>query len=51
MSFVSNDRTGTARFEDSVLRDNPSGGFETAGSPGIFHLGAADPELVRTTVA
>jgi hypothetical protein len=34
--FVSNDRSGTLRIEDSELRDNPSLGFET--DPGIFVL-------------
>jgi hypothetical protein len=35
--FVSNDRTGTLTISDSVLRNNPSLGFETY--PGIFFLG------------
>lgn len=48
--FVSNDRTGTLRIEDSVLRRNPSEGFETAGYPGIFFLGAADPTVVSSTL-
>jgi hypothetical protein len=43
--FVSNDRTGTMRIEDSTLRRNPSDGFETRGFPGIFFLGARDPEV------
>ncbi len=38
--FVSNDLTGTMGVEQSVLRDNPSLGFETAGYPGVFFLGA-----------
>jgi hypothetical protein len=38
--FVSNDRTGTLLVERSTLRRNPSDGFETAGLPGIFFLGA-----------
>jgi hypothetical protein len=46
--FVSNDRTGTMRIEDSILRRNPSDGFETSGYPGIFFLGAADPTVVRS---
>ena len=37
---MSNDRTGTMRIENSTLRKNPSAGFETAGYPGIFFLGA-----------
>jgi hypothetical protein len=36
--FVSNDRTGIVRIENSVLRSNPNAGFETAGYPGIFYL-------------
>jgi hypothetical protein len=41
--FVSNDRTGTLRLEGSVLRGNPSDGFETRGFPGIFFLGKGQP--------
>ncbi len=37
--FVSNDRSGSLRIEDSTLRRNPSDGFETRGYPGIFFLG------------
>jgi len=37
--FVSNNRSGHMIIEDSILRDNPSDGFETAGFPGIFYLG------------
>ncbi|GAB1693708.1 hypothetical protein [Krasilnikovia sp. M28-CT-15] len=43
--FVSNDRSGTMRIEDSTLRHNPSRGFETAGLPGIFFLGARRPAI------
>jgi predicted outer membrane repeat protein len=39
--FVSNDRTGTLKIRNSTLRRNPSAGFETAGLPGIFFLGAS----------
>ncbi|MEV4490948.1 hypothetical protein AB0K04_12605 [Micromonospora coxensis] len=39
--FVSNNRTGTLRIEDSTLRRNTSAGFETKGLPGIFFLGAS----------
>ena len=35
--FVSNDRTGVLKIRSSVLRKNPSDGFENA--PGIFFLG------------
>ncbi|RKN24118.1 hypothetical protein D7147_03740 [Micromonospora musae] len=38
--FVSNDRTGTMTIENSTLRRNRSGQFETPGHPGIFFLGA-----------
>lgn len=37
--FVSNDRTGALVIRESVLTDNPSDGFETAGYQGIFFLG------------
>jgi hypothetical protein len=49
--FVSNDRSGTMTIADSILRNNPSDGFETQGFPGIFFLGARDPEVVDSTLA
>jgi hypothetical protein len=48
--FVSNDRTGTMRIENSTLRRNPSAGFETRGFPGIFFLGARNPTVVNSTL-
>jgi hypothetical protein len=36
---------------DSILRNNPSDGFETQGFPGIFFLGARDPAVIDSTVA
>ncbi|MFZ0158873.1 MAG: hypothetical protein WAL50_07580, partial [Kineosporiaceae bacterium] len=47
--FVSNDRTGTATLAASTLRRNPSLGFETAGLPGIFFLGARPPAITAGT--
>ncbi|GAA4598171.1 hypothetical protein GCM10023194_74960 [Planotetraspora phitsanulokensis] len=49
--FVSNDRTGTMSIEGSTLRRNPSAGFETAGLPGIFFLGARKPSVSSSTLA
>jgi hypothetical protein len=43
--FVSNDRTGTMAIENSTLRRNPRGTFETANLPGIFFLGARAPTV------
>jgi hypothetical protein len=48
--FVSNNRTGTMRIEDSTLRRNPNDGFQTAGYPGIFFLGSGSPVVVRSTI-
>jgi hypothetical protein len=48
--FVSNNRTGTMSITDSVLRANPSLGFETRGLPGIFVLAAAPPTVVNSTI-
>lgn len=48
--FVSNDRSGTMRIEDSTLRRNRSSGFETRGLPGIFFLGAGRPRIVASTL-
>jgi len=44
--FVSNNRTGTMRIEGSTWQRNVSAGFETAGFPGIFFLGASPPVIV-----
>ncbi|MFG3708705.1 hypothetical protein ACGF7U_28800 [Micromonospora sp. NPDC047670] len=49
--FVSNDRTGTMRVENSTLRRNPSGGFETRGYPGIFFLGARNPTVTNSKLS
>lgn len=46
--FVSNDRSGHLVIEDSVLRRNPSLGFETL--PGIFVLAQGDPEIINSTI-
>lgn len=47
--FVSNDRSGTAEIAASQLRGNPSLGFETAGLPGVFFMGARPPRLTQGT--
>ncbi len=46
--FVSNDRTGTMRVRHSTLESNPSQGFETAGLPGVFFLGARRPSVTHS---
>jgi hypothetical protein len=48
--FVSNDRTGTLAIRHSVLQHNRSDGFQTAGLPGIFFLGAARPAIVDSVL-
>ena len=48
--FVSNDRSGTLSISDSVLRRNPSDGFETKGYPGIFVLAKGDPQVTRSAI-
>lgn len=48
--FVSNDRSGTLTIARSVLHDNPSLGFETAGYPGIFYLGRGDPRVRHSRI-
>jgi hypothetical protein len=48
--FVSNDRTGTLAIRHSVLERNRSDGFQTAGLPGIFFLGAARPAIVDSVL-
>ena len=48
--FVSNNRTGTLRIEDSSFSRNHSGAFETAGYKGIFFLGRGNPSVVRSSL-
>jgi hypothetical protein len=48
--FVSDDRTGTLAIEHSTLTHNPNAGFQTAGLPGIFFLGAARPTITASLV-
>jgi hypothetical protein len=48
--FVSNDRTGTLALRDSVLQRNRNDGFQTAGLPGIFFLGARRPTIVDSVL-
>ncbi|WP_410821520.1 hypothetical protein [Micromonospora sp. 050-3] len=49
--FVSNNRTGTMRIENSTLRRNPSAKFETRGFPGIFFLGARNPTVTNSKLS
>ncbi|MEU5669360.1 hypothetical protein ACGF3C_03260 [Micromonospora sp. NPDC047762] len=49
--FVSNNRTGTMRIENSTLRRNPSAKFETRGFPGIFFLGARTPTVTNSKLS
>lgn len=48
--FVSNDRSGSLVIDRSVLRRNPSDGFETAGFPGIFVLADGDPKVTDSVI-
>jgi hypothetical protein len=48
--FVSNNRSGSLTIDNSVLRKNPSDGFETAGYPGIFFLGAGHPHVTDSVL-
>ena len=48
--YVSNDRTGTLRIEDSQLQDNPSGAFHNF--PGtIFYLGHGNPVVTGSVLS
>ena len=47
--FVSNDKSGTIAITDSTLRNNPKGGFETAGFPGMFIQAKAGSPVVTTS--
>ena len=48
--FVSDNRTGTMAISRSSLEANPNDGFQTAGLPGIFFLGASRPTITRSTL-
>jgi hypothetical protein len=48
--FVSNNRTGHLNIDRSILRNNPSDGFETPGFPGIFVLAAEPPTINDSTL-
>lgn len=48
--FVSNDRSGSLVIQDSVLKGNPSGTFETPGYPGIFVLAKGPPQVTNSTI-
>lgn len=48
--FVSNDRSGSLIIKDSILRRNPSKGFETDGYPGIFVLAKGNPDTTGSTL-
>jgi len=48
--FVSDDRTGTMAITSSSLRRNRNAGFQTAGLPGIFFLGAHSPTITASAV-
>ena len=48
--FVSNDRSGTLAIANSTLSANPSAGFETTGTPGIFYLGSGSPQITASTL-
>ena len=47
--YVSNDDSGTLVLRDSVLRDNPSGRFETAGYKGVFVKTDEPVQVTNTT--
>ena len=48
--FVSNDHSGSLSIDHSLLRKNPSDGFETAGYPGIFFIGAGHPHVTSSVL-
>jgi hypothetical protein len=48
--YVSDDRTGTMTIAHSTLDDNRNAGFQTAGLPGIFFLGARAPTITASVL-
>jgi hypothetical protein len=51
IEYVSNDRTGTLSIDRSTLWHNVNDGFQTAGLPGIFFLGARPPAITNSTLS
>lgn len=49
--YVSNDRTGTLAIDHTQLQRNPNDGFQTAGLPGIFFLGAHPPSVTNSSIS
>jgi predicted outer membrane repeat protein len=48
--FFGDDRTGTMTIAGSTLERNHSAGFQTAGLPGIFFLGAQTPTISNSVL-
>lgn len=49
--YVSNNETGSLHIEESVLRRNPKGKFETSGYPGMFIIAKeGDPTVKNSTI-
>jgi predicted outer membrane repeat protein len=48
--FVSDDRTGTMAVTHSTLERDSNQGFQTAGLPGIFFLGARRPTVTHSNL-
>ena len=48
--YVSDDRTGTMAIAHSTLDHNRNAGFQTAGLPGIFFLGARAPTITASVL-
>jgi hypothetical protein len=48
--FVSNNKTGMIRLEDSIARNNPRGTFETPDLPGFYVIAKQPAELVDSQV-
>ena len=48
--FVSNDRTGSITFRDSITRNHPRGTFETPGLPGFYVLAREPAQIIGSQV-
>jgi hypothetical protein len=49
--FVVDNNHGTLTIKDSTLQHNPSGGFFTAGYPGIFFHSSGHPIVIHSTIS
>jgi hypothetical protein len=48
--FVSNDESGSITVEDSIVRNNPRGTFETPGLPGFYVIAKEPAQIIDSEI-